>query len=61
MNLEPDKKLGYYKDPSNGDLWHLSEGGWSWVNGGRFRFAPKNLAWAGEPNPYRAAVRGEGN
>jgi len=44
---------GYYTDPKTNDLWHLGpRGGWSWVNGGRWRFIPAGLVWVDEPNPY---------
>lgn len=44
---------GYYTDKTNGDLWELSEYGWRWINGGRFRFIPyDNLEWNGRPNPF---------
>ena len=53
MPTELPSKPGYYRDPSNGDMWHRSNrGGWSWINGGRWRFIPEGLVWTGEPNPY---------
>lgn len=59
MSAEKPTRLGYYRDPLTGDLWHLSEGGWSWVNGGRFRRVPDGLEWVGEPNPFRASREGD--
>lgn len=53
--MPEEREPGYYRDPRNGDLWHLSENGWSWVNGGRFRFVPEGLERVGDPNPFRAA------
>lgn len=52
LALTAKPRLGYYKDPRNGDLWHLSRHGWAWINGGRFRFVPAGLIWVAEPNPF---------
>lgn len=52
LALPARPRLGYYRDPATGDLWHRSAGGWSWVNGSRFRFVPVGLVWVAEPNPF---------
>ncbi len=57
MTKYDDWKPGYYTDPSNGDLWHLSEEHkWSWVNGNRFSFIPEGLVWVREGNPFHPAA-----
>jgi len=47
-NLKTTKKPGLYKDPSNEDMWELSESlVWRWVNGGYWTKVPKNLEYTG--------------
>lgn len=54
--MSDDREPGYYRDPSNGDLWHLSETGWSWVNGNRWTHLPEGLVRVADPNPFRASM-----
>jgi len=41
--MSEEREPGLYEDPENGDLWRLTENGWTWINGNRWRFVPKNL------------------
>lgn len=50
-------RLGYYLDPINGDMWHFSANGWSWVNGRSWTYLPQELVWVSEPNLYARADR----